>query len=231
VALLMNNAADAMKLTGNKLNVTAFPLCTSIWWRVLNPADGAEHRFFELGDNTANNDSFRVLRNSSGTVRTTVKSGGVASSASATVTINDTLWHHQFSLWTSSSSKTVWLDGGSSASNGTFGDPLATIVEAHLGCGTTDGATWFSNIGFAIAYFGLWTADVSAHVDRLARGAHPSTVAPESLQSCADLDGTMDTKHEAWTLISGSANSGCFAPPPQQLSFRRNQLKRRMLAA
>lgn len=84
-------------------------------------------------------------------------------------------WHHACGVFTSSTSRTVYLDGGSSATNTNSVTPLVDRTEV---------GAWRSSLWFAgdIAEVGVWNvALTAAEVASLAKGVSPALVRPQSL--------------------------------------------------
>lgn len=84
-------------------------------------------------------------------------------------------WHHACGVFTSATSRTVYLDGGSSATNTS---PIThTLNQTEIGA-------WRSSLWFSgdIAEVGIWNIDLTAaEVASLAKGVSPALVRPQSL--------------------------------------------------
>lgn len=84
-------------------------------------------------------------------------------------------WHHACGVFTSSTSRTVYLDGGSSATNTTATSPSPNQTEI----GAWRSSSWFSG---DIADVGFWNAALTeAEIASLAKGVTPALVRPQNL--------------------------------------------------
>lgn len=110
-------------------------------------------------------------------VRVTSVTGGTAVTADTTTGYTAGTWHHGCAVFASTTSRTAYIDGGSSASNTDLNVPLL-VDKTHLGVnnlitGDTDGR---------IAEAAIWdVALTAAEVATLAKGYSPLFVRPSSL--------------------------------------------------
>ncbi len=119
-----------------------------------------------------------------------------ASYAVATASFTANAWQHITMVWTSTSSRTVYLNGSNSATESTLTrTPVVnrTTVGAALYAGTAYGSSC------RVAQCGLWNVALGAdHVAALAAGYHPRLVRPASLVSCWDLGGFAGEYDNDW---------------------------------
>lgn len=220
-----NNAADALTFASN-LGVS-MPFSASVWGRMIAPGDALDHILFAISDDTANDVGYRSLLRSAGSARTAIKAGATAASATTTTTsASDGHWHHVFNLWTSNTSRSVWMDADGLGTSATNLSPTG-LVTARIGS-RYDGTNLIENVGHEVAFLGIWSGDQSAHRFALASGVPPWKVAPEALLACLPLTGPEDYLRSPWTVLNagGALTSGCFVPngPPKVLDWlRRNR--------
>jgi hypothetical protein len=112
---------------------------------------------------------------------------GGGSIAASTIGYSASTWHHAASVFASSTSNTVYLDGGNNTTDAT--DKTPPSVNR-----TTIGALrQATNVNFfagRLAFPCVWNAALTAaEIASLARGAHPSTVRPESIVALWELTG------------------------------------------
>lgn len=110
-----------------------------------------------------------------------ISSGSGQFSARSTTGCTSGQWHHACGVFTSSTSRTIYLDGGSSATNTNSAAPSLnrTEVGAHYS------ALWFSG---DIAEVGFWNVALTdAEIASLAKGVTPELVRPQSHVSCPPL--------------------------------------------
>lgn len=85
------------------------------------------------------------------------------------------LWHHACGVFASTTSRTVYLDGGSSATNTSSVAP--TLNQTEIGAWRS--SFWFNG---DIAEVGVWNVALNAaEVASLAKGVSPALVRPQSL--------------------------------------------------
>lgn len=83
-------------------------------------------------------------------------------------------WHHACGVFTSATSRTVYLDGGSSATN--TNPRTTTLNQTEIGA-------WRSSLWFSgdIAEVGIWNIDLSvAEIAALANGVSPALIRPQN---------------------------------------------------
>jgi hypothetical protein len=96
-------------------------------------------------------------------------------------------WHHGCAVFTSLSSRTIYLDGGSSATNSTLLVPRSqTIDKTAIGCiGRSTNASFYNG---QIAEVGIWNAALTAdEIASLAKGMTPDKIRPQNLVFYAPL--------------------------------------------
>src|SRR5579872_2219282 len=96
--------------------VNAVP-CTIAFWFNLSALPGTDQVFVCLNDTSANNGFFCTVK-STGALKINQASGGTSGTgASTSTTANTSHWHHGAFVFTANNSRTVYLDGGGSASD------------------------------------------------------------------------------------------------------------------
>lgn len=158
--------------------VTTEPLTMACWFNLDNTTAG--HSLISIGANAGNNqfalqargdiagDPIRVFSGSAGTAAALSSTGYSAST-----------WHHAAGVFASTTSRTVYLDGGNSGSDSTSAS--TTGVDR-----TRIGARYFSGLGFytngRIAEVGIWNAALTTdEIAALAKGISPRLIRPQSL--------------------------------------------------
>ena len=103
-----------------------------------------------------------------------IESGGVQNTARSATGCTSGQWHHACGVFSSSTSRTVYLDGGSSATNNTSTTPSLDRTEV----GTWRSSSWFNG---DIAEVGIWNIDLTAaDVASLAKGVSPALIRPQN---------------------------------------------------
>lgn len=160
--------------------VTALPITLACWFN----ADSAAVSGSMLAVSTSGGTG-RVTITAAGTVAGdpvqagTVTSGGTATSVNTTTGYTVGTWHHACAVFASSTSRTVYIDGGSSATD-------TTSVNATGMNRTNIGARYSGTLGSyfdgKIAEAAVWNvALTAAEVASLAKGFSPIQVNPQGL--------------------------------------------------
>lgn len=103
-----------------------------------------------------------------------MEAGGAQNVTRSTTGCTSGKWHHACGVFSAANSRTVYLDGGSSATNTTSLSP--TINQTEIGA-------WRSGSWFAgdIAEVGIWNIDLTAaEVASLAKGVSPALIRPQN---------------------------------------------------
>lgn len=138
-----------------------------------------------------------------------------ASTANSSVTLN--AWNHAVSVFASTTSRTIYLNGSTTATNTTSNSPasLSFTVLGGLGPDTARDEFFLGNL----AFMSYWSAALTA-ADALSlyAGPGPRKVRPDALISYPMLRGTSpepDYKGQSWTVFGSLpvvANPAIFAP-------------------
>ena len=114
-----------------------------------------------------------------------INTSGAFAQSSSGYTANT--WNHVAGVFTSTSSKTVYLNGGSSGTNTTLDATNPTATNIHIGVTRFNGSfTQYSDA--RIAEVGVWNvALTAAEIASLARGMTCDKVRPQSLVFYAPL--------------------------------------------
>ena len=133
--------------------------------------------------NGANNHRHVLFANAAG-INVQLFSGGVGSgSANSTAGYVESQWQHACGVCTSTTSRTIYLDGGSDATNTT--SAVLTLGNPTFSIGARLAGIFFDG---RIADVGVWNAALTAdEVASLAKGMTCNLVRPESLVFYAPL--------------------------------------------
>lgn len=165
--------------------VTAVPFTLAAWAR---PDDTISDSILGLRDTSASNDRFYIAHGV-GTNPSRAVVGWIVGASPSTIETTTSLanntWGHICGVFASSTSRTVYLNGGGSASSGASSSPSAfetiQIGANGVGLGLFQGL---------IAEAAIWNAALTAaEVAILAKGFCPLLVRPESLVFYAPLLG------------------------------------------
>jgi len=179
--------------TDQRLNTTSFPAITepftsACWFYADN--NTANQRLVDLRQTTDQNayasislggavagDPLRILAFKGGVLQVTTTTTGYSLST----------WHHACGVFASSSSRTIYLDGGGSATGTTNIGPILP-VRVDIGVFTDSGNNLSQFFDGRIAEVGIWSAALtSAEISSLAKGVTCDKVRPQSLVFYAPL--------------------------------------------
>lgn len=103
-----------------------------------------------------------------------IEEGKGQNTARSTTGCTSGQWHHACGVFSSSTSRTVYLDGGSSATDNASTTP--SLNRTEIGAWRT--SLWFSG---DIAEVGIWDIDLTAaEVASLAKGVSPALIRPQN---------------------------------------------------
>lgn len=104
-----------------------------------------------------------------------VQGGGGQRISRSTTGCTSGQWHHACGVFASATSRTIYLDGGSSATNTSSESPTLNQTEV----GAFRSSSWFNG---DIAEVGIWNIDLSAaEIAALAKGVSPALIRPQNL--------------------------------------------------
>lgn len=205
--------------TGNRLEktsavVAALPLSFAGW---INGASFSSNpRVFSVEDATDSNYlegfmSFSFLA--------AAASSGVGSTqAQTTAAITASVWQHVAMVFASTTSRTVYVNGGNAVTDVTSSVPATLTISSIGGSGPASART--NPLIASLAFIAFWSvALTAADVLSLSLGAGPKKVRPDKLVSYPRLLGLSPdpdaVSSTAWTLVGSLpsvANPPIFAP-------------------
>lgn len=192
-----------VRATGNYLETTTFPSValpfTVVYWFYATDVTNI-HYGWSASANIAGNVSYFFLGprgDVSGdpihAIADNEPSGtGIAATSSG---YSANTWHHAAGVFSSSTSRSVYLDGGSKVTNTTSASP-DSINTMNVGAFYYTN-TRFAGFGGRIAYLAMWNvalsddeiADLGRKLNGVPCGVHPIRIRPESLVACYPLGG------------------------------------------
>lgn len=150
--------------------VTAVPLTLSCWCWV--GANGVEESLVNLR-NSASTSAFAVQRTTTGAARVRINSGAGTATATTATTAPVGAWSHFCATFTTTTSRSVFLNGFAKATNTTSRTPSGiTVTEVGLDISSGD----------IIAFPAIWNVVLTdGEILQLAQGADPRTIRPQNL--------------------------------------------------
>lgn len=173
------------RLTPASVPVTAVPLTMACWFRANNTTHAGALITFTNSQSGLNYLTLYANGNATGDPVQIVDQGSSNFAQFGTSTgFSANQWHHACGVRSSSTSRTVYLDGGSSATNTTSIAPTG-INEFNIGSFQTAAGNWLNG---QIAEVGIWNvALTAAEVASLADGMTCDKVRPDNLVFYAPL--------------------------------------------
>ncbi len=123
-------------------------------------------------------------------------------SAQSTANMSYDTWHHVVGIFTSSSSRTVYLDGGNSNTESTAKAAVTPLDRISIGCSAD--STPYGYIDGRVAECAIWDAALDAsEIAALADGISPESIRPGNLEFYAPL---IRDDIAWWSGMDGSPN-------------------------
>jgi len=162
-------------LTTTSAPVTAAPLTIAAWF--YNPASTNGNIFGLVND--VNSNGFYMYAGSDNKLYAYIKDSSGTTSWAATVNYTPNVWNHACAVYTSTTSRTIYLNAGSASTN-SVNRSGATPARIWIGASTFPVAR--------IAECGIWNAALTvAEVASLAKGMTCDKIRPQSLVFYAPL--------------------------------------------
>lgn len=201
------NDASSQHLSSATTPVTSFPLTMACWFNSDDVANG--QGIMSVCDDTSDNDYFALV--ASGNVggdpvqassRSTAEG---ADNAATTTGYSANTWHHAAGVFTNSTSRAAFIDGGSKGTNTAANTPAASD---QMGIGAIARPTVFFYFSGRIAEAAIWSAALSdAEVAVLATGISPLFVRPASLVAYWPLMGLLSPEPDIIGKYSMTLNA------------------------
>lgn len=183
--------------------ITATPLTMACWFNSDSIAaaqclmsicvSGGSHRFMISANGDAAGDPCRAYTIDAGIPYAESTTGYTAST-----------WYHCAGVFASTTSRAIYLNGGSKGTNATSATPAGlnrTIIGARIS--TTYGAFTDGRIAYPCYWNVALTDD---EVVSLASGIHPSFIRPASIVYCPDIEGYSSPEYDPYSQVSFTVN-------------------------
>lgn len=201
------------------LNIS-LPLTMACWFNVDDAT--SNHTLMSIVEDGIGTKSFRLHAsgNAGGDpVRATSHSTQNRNANSSTGYTADT-WHHACGVFTSSTLRTAYIDGGSPGTNTVSSTPTTFDTIAF---GVSAFPTPANYCDGEIAYPAVWdVALTAAEVASLGAGAHPTMIRPDSLVAYWDLNGTFSPEIDPISRYDSTVTGATKTDNPP-LIFRSSQ--------
>lgn len=189
MARLFNGTSDYLTSEDSTNLPSAVPLTLAAWFR--STSTTATQNIISL-DTVDNTGGFRLLAsgNASGDpVTANHRSSSSPANANTTTGYTANTWYHACGVFTSNSSRTAYINGGSSATNTSVRTAI-TVDRVDMGANYTGSAYTSQIFTGRIAEAAVWNvALTAAEVSALASGVSPRLIRPSALRFYAPLVG------------------------------------------
>lgn len=210
-----NGSSD--KLVISSALVSSTPFTASLWFNPDNTtADGA---LFSIANSASNTQRmYADCRGSeSGPPADPIlvqhlDDAATAGNARSTAGYSSATWQHFAGIWLSSTSRTVYLDGGNNATDTTS---VSTTTVNVSGLGVLERQTPSNFFPGDLAEFGLWNVALTTdEITALSKGISPQMIRPQSLVSYSPLIGRTSPERNlkeqtGWTVTGAAAAPHC----------------------
>tara|TARA_E500000331_G_scaffold209068_1_gene200468 strand:+ start:2070 stop:2855 length:786 start_codon:yes stop_codon:yes gene_type:complete len=184
---------------------TAVPVTLSAWVKMDASWATGTHTIVKLGDFSNYKDFFRIhaFKNSSGTTRFEASSHhGSEKKAQHGSSIANAQWYHVCGVFTSTTSRQVYVDGVAGTANTVTSEPdAADFSHLSIGASQTSG----SNANFLygkIAEVAVWNVALStAEIDRLKNGSCALFVKEENLAGYWPIQGLYSASGSTYSEV------------------------------
>lgn len=214
MARSFNGTSDYLIYSGAA--VTTTPLTMACWakWNTL----GTSTMLMTIGDNASTNtllNRFRINKNAtnslvSAAANTTTSGTSVGGTIAATGT-----WYHCAGVFTSATSRNVYLDAVAGTANTTNVTPTS-LDDTTIGASTFTGPSVGAYMDGQIAEAGIWNvALTAAEITSLAKGVSPLMIRPASLISYWPLIGKTSPEIDLRSRFEMTVNGAVAADHPR----------------
>lgn len=179
-----------------------YPFTISCWFRT--SLTNTNQVLVGLYD-TANVSNCSLLLRPTALVSVSSRASSSTVFANSTATHSTNIWHHACGVWSSSSSRSVYLDGGNSATNTTT-RALSGIQNINIG-----NSTILASVGLQgnICEVGIWNTSLSiSDILSLANAISPKLVSSKDLIFYAPL------VNNIYDYLGSTSISGVNSPTP-----------------
>src|SRR6266478_1144349 len=199
MALLFNGSTDNLSIS-TALIPLVFPFTFACWVK-LAALPGVAQTAMGLCKTSGGTAIWNLLfwDNATNKISAGTFDGATSGTSQSAATVAETTnWHHYVGVFTSSASRTVYLDGVAAAANTTAITTSSTTIT--IGCYFPGSATVTSPMNGTIALPTIWNislaqADVSALFGGVGgRGTDPRNIQPKSVVSFSPLSGSAPFK-------------------------------------
>ena len=176
MSILFNDDSSQSLTKVSNPPVTAMPLTVACWFK--SNDDTLRQGLISIYLNASNYYLLEIRGNQGGDpVYATIVDGSGGSGAITTTGYTANQWHHACAVFASTTSRDVYIDGGSKGSNGTTRSPLTPTI---FGIGRIITTNYMSGL---IAEVGIWDVELSANeIFMLSKGVSPLRVRGQNLK-------------------------------------------------
>ena len=177
------SAGSGQLLQVSAAPVTTMPLTMACWFYASNVTTNVN--FMSLNDGANDNRWYTLNGRAEAAgdfIAAEIRSDTGNPSAISTAGYTASTWRHACGVFTSNTSRTVYLDGGNSATDTNTGNPAAQITSTSIGARSFETGAGARLMSGRIAYATIWNIALTAdQVAMLARGVSPWMVRGDAI--------------------------------------------------
>jgi len=178
------NGTTQYLLTSGSPIPNAEPVTMACWFYPID--SGSNNYLMAAASNSSVTGQFLGIRCNTSKVGASRRGASGVPEAFTTTTYTTGQWNHAAAVFSSTASRTAYVNGGGSATNTVAETPSGTLTGVSIGALTRSSTTLFMNARVAEA--AIWTAALTAtEILSLNAGASPALVRPQSLVFYAPL--------------------------------------------
>lgn len=193
--------ANSSVISGNT-PITDYPFTISCWFRT--SLTNTNQTLVAIND-TGNISTCSLLLRPTALLSVSTRAASSTVFANSTATHSTNIWHHACGVWSSSTSRSVYLDGGNSGTN-TATRALSGAESINIG-----NTTLLTNLSLQgnICEVGIWNTSLSSSdILSLANAASPKLVSSKDLIFYAPL------VNNIYDYLGSTSISGVNSPTP-----------------
>lgn len=184
MAIALNGTSQYINI--GSAPVTAMPLTIACWFRLATVSSGVFQLILQINNNaqaTTTTGTYRLLLPTNNTIlrASQATSGTSANADSASGSLSANTWTHGAGVFTSTTSRAVYVNGVSAGTNTTsLAEP--SVASMNIGAAVINTSSASAFMSGSVAEVGVWSAALDAmELNALADGVSPANVRPQSL--------------------------------------------------
>ena len=207
MARTLNGSTDKLVHSGAIISALPYSL---VGWGNSNDADAAQSVFGEA-DSTVDNEYTRIAfqGNAGGDpVNSTSRDSSAVANASSSTGYSTNTWHHSAGVFTSTTSRAAFIDGGSKGTNVTS---VAFATHNNISVGVLERSSVTNFFNGELSFCGIWNVALSDNeISILSKGVNPFFLRNDALIAYYPINGNESPESD---YVGGQNNLTLTGPP------------------